>query len=405
MGRRVGVSDAELERGDATDVIWQYLAAKADRWLLVVDNADDPQVLAGAGRSVAEGRGWLRPVSGQAGRVLVTSRDGRAASWGSWCHRHRLGVSPEEAVAVLADHAGRHPDLGSEGDARGLAVRLGGLPLALKIAGAYLAHAAQPRPCSRAEAGQIRSYRQYQQALDSGDFDTVFPAAGQDMTQEQARELIGRTWDLTLDLLEVRQMPEARPLLRLLAVFADAPLPYQLLLHPASLAASPLFAGLTGPRLWQVITTLDDSGLLDLVASGDSPDTIPVARLHPLVRDTSRLSTPPADQLAFLELAAELVGGAAGQRGSPPTRQHGQPGNSSLRTPCTCWRRLILNQVLPMTRPLMPPTLLIGPPCTRRNRASTLKLKTNSATSWPPGFACKAPITRPHWSPGTRSPG
>jgi hypothetical protein len=175
--------------------------------------------------------------------------------------------------------------------------------MALKITGAYLADAADTPPVF-AEAGQIRSYRHYQQALDSGDFDTVFPATGQNMTQEQARELIGRTWDLTLDLLEARQMPEARPLLRLLAVSADAALPYQLLLHPASLATSPLFAGLTGPWLWHVITTLDDSGLLDLAASGDDPSDIPVARLHPLVRDTSRLSTPPADRLAFLELAA-----------------------------------------------------------------------------------------------------
>ena len=317
VGRRLGVRDAELERGDATDVIWEYLAGRADRWLLVVDNADDPQVLAGAGRSVAEGRGWLRPVSGQAGRVLVTSRDGHAASWGSWCRRHRLGtLPPQEAAAVLTDHAGHHPDLGNDDDARGLAVRLGGLPLALKIAGAYLADAAATPPAF-VEAGQIRTYRQYQQAIDSGDFDTVFPASGQDMTQEQARELIGRTWDLTLDLLEARQMPEARPLLRLLAVFGDAPLPYQLLLHPASLAASPLFAGITGPRLWQVITTLDDSGLLELAASGDDPEAIPVARVHPLVRDTSRLSTPPADRLAYLELAAQLLKRAAYQTGWP----------------------------------------------------------------------------------------
>jgi RecA/RadA recombinase len=317
VGRRLGVSDTQLEHGDATDVIWQYLASRADRWLLVVDNADDPQVLAGAGRSVAEGRGWLRPVPGQAGRVLVTSRDGRATIWGAWCQRHRLGVlPPEQAAAVLADHAGHHPDLGSEGDARRLAVRLGGLPLALKIAGAYLADAAATPPVF-AEAGQIRSYRHYQQAIDSGDFDTVFPAAGQDMTQEQARELIGRTWDLTLDLLEAQQMPEARPLLRLLAGFADAPLPYQMVLHPASLAASPLFAGMTGPRLWQVIKTLDDSGLLDLAASGNDPGAIPVVRLHPLVRDTSRLSTPPADRLAFLRLAAGLVRRAADQTGLP----------------------------------------------------------------------------------------
>ena len=317
VGRRLGVSDAEMEHGDATDVIWHYLAGRADRWLLVMDNADDPQVLTGPGKSLAEGRGWLRPVPGQAGRVLVTSRDGHATSWGTWCHRHRLGVlPPDEAAAVLADHAGHHSDLGSEDDARGLAVRLGGLPLALKIAGAYLADAAAT-PHIFAEAGQVRSYRQYQQAINSGDFNTVFPAAGQDMTQEQARELIGRTWDLTLDLLEARQMPEARPLLRLLAVFADAPLPYQMLLHPASLAASPLFAGMTGPRLWQVISTLDDSGLLDLAASGDDPDAIPVARLHPLVRDTSRLSTSPADQLTILQLAAELLEQAADQTGQP----------------------------------------------------------------------------------------
>jgi Tetratricopeptide repeat len=195
-------------------------------------------------------------------------------------------------------------------------VRLGGLPLALKIAGAYLGDAAATPPAF-AEAGQIRSYQQYQQAIDSGAFETVFPPAGQDMTQEQARELIGRTWDLTLDLLEARQMPEARPLLRLLAMFADAPLPYQMFLHPATLAASPLFTDMTGPRLWQVITTLDDSGLLDLAASGDDPDAIPVARLHPLVRDTSRLSTPPTDQPALLELAAGLVRWTADQTGEP----------------------------------------------------------------------------------------
>ena len=57
-------------------------------------------------------------------------------------------------------------------------MRLGGLPLALKIAGAYLAEAAAIPPVF-AEAGQIRTYRQYRHAIQRGDFDTVFPAAGQ----------------------------------------------------------------------------------------------------------------------------------------------------------------------------------------------------------------------------------
>ena len=259
---------------------------------------------------VAEGRGWLRPVAGQVGMVLVTSRDGSQESWGSWPERHRLEMLPADpAAGVLADHAGHHPGLGSEQDARLLAVRLGGLPLALKIAGSYLAEAAAI-PAAFADTGVIRTYRQYQDAIQAGELGTVFPAPGGQLTPEQARGLIGQTWDLTLDLLDARPLPEARQLLRLLASFADAPVPYELLLHPDTLAASAPLRGITGSRLWQSLNALDDFGLIDLDTTGQSPAAIPVARLHPLVRDTSRPAAEP-DRLAFLELAARLLGRAA----------------------------------------------------------------------------------------------
>ena len=309
LGRRLGLTDAALDHGDAADLIWQHLASRQERWLLVIDNADDPAVLAGAGTSVADGRGWLRPLTTAAGTVLVTSRDATPASWGPYCQIRRLGMlPPDQAAEVLADHARRHPALGSDDDARDLAVRLGRLPLALTIAGTYLAQAAAT-PAPFAGDDVIATYRQYQDALERGGAAAVFAAPGGQLTSEQARGLIGTTWELTLGLLDTRQIPEARLVLWLLANLADAPIPYQLLLRPATLATCPLFDGLTGPRLWQALQALDGFALIDL-GDSDDPDPVPMIRLHPLVRDTSHPADPSQRQ-TLLTLATRLLRQAA----------------------------------------------------------------------------------------------
>ena len=67
---------------------------------------------------------------------------------------------------------------------------------------------------------------------------------------------------------------------------------------------------ITGSRLWQALRALNDFGLIDLDDSDQGSAAVPVARLHPLIRDTSRPATGP-DHLVFLELAAELLGRAA----------------------------------------------------------------------------------------------
>ena len=126
-----------------------------------------------------------------------------------------------------------------------------------------------------------------------------------------------------MDLLDARSLPEARQVLRLLACFADAPIPYQLLLHPITLAASPPLRDITGSRLWQALKVLDDFGLVDMDTSGQSPAPIPTGRLHPLVRDTSRSAAGP-EGLVFLELASRLLERAAaveeiGAPEDPPT--------------------------------------------------------------------------------------
>jgi hypothetical protein len=210
----------------------------------------------------------------------------------------------------LVDYARHQAGLGSDAEAEALAGRLGRLPLALRLAGSYLAESAAV-PAAFADPGLIRTYAEYQRAVEKGQLDVAFPApGGAELTPEQARGLIGRTWDLTLDLLEARQLPEARPVLRLLASLADAPVPHELLLDPAILADSPLFAGITGPRLWRALQALAGFGLIDL--TGNSNKAVAVTRLHPLVRDTSRphQGAEPDEHTSYLELAARLLDGA-----------------------------------------------------------------------------------------------
>ncbi len=306
LGRRLGIPDAALEHGDAADVIWQGLDDRRKPWLLVIDGANDPKILAGAGKSVADERGWLRQVRTKHGMVLVTSQDGSQESWANWCQRlHVEMLAADEAAEVLADYARRFPGLGDDEDARKLADRLGGLPLALQLAGRYLFESADI-PEKFVDPNMIRTYRRYYNAIE----DAALRRPGGEMTQDQAVDLISWTWDLALELLEARQVPEARPMLQLLASFAAAPITYELLLHPGLLAACPPFRDISGPRLWRVLKALDDFDLIDLGLSGEDPHKIRVARLHPLVRDTIQPVAGSVERTMFLDLAARLLNGA-----------------------------------------------------------------------------------------------
>jgi tetratricopeptide (TPR) repeat protein len=312
VGRRLGVTDSELRHGEAADLVWRQLARREQAWLLVIDSADDPQVLAGPSGRVGDGTGWLRPLRSPTGITLVTSRDGRASSWGPWCGLCPVKIlTAGEAAQVLADYAGGGAELGSAGEAEALAGRLGRLPLALKLAGSFLAESAAV-PAAFADPEVARTYSQYRETIERGQVDRVFPAPFTgELTPEQARSVIGRTWELTLDLLAARHMPEARRILRLLACMADAPIPYELLLHSATLAGSPLLEGISGSRLWQVMQTLAGFGLIDLPGGGGNLPA--VTRLHPLVRDTSHPGAggAPGEYEAYLTLAAQLLGRAA----------------------------------------------------------------------------------------------
>ena len=224
-------------------------------------------------------------------------------------------LDTDDGAQILLDLAG--PDSGNRDQAAALADRLGGLPLALRLAGRYLADVHR-RP---ALEGQITTFADYRATLDIEGIAAVFPNPDGHLTNTQARDVIAHTWELSLTLLETRSgLPQARSLLRLLSVLADAPVPYQAILDASTMAASSLFPGLNTTRLASLITSLDTFGLLSLGSPGAGlPETRSLAtlRLHPLIRDASLFHLHDTRQAsAIFRLAAQLLTRAADRPGS-----------------------------------------------------------------------------------------
>lgn len=136
LARDVGAARADQERirthtvaelGDVADRVWGLLEGSPG-WLLVIDDANDPGLL---GRS--DGTGWVR--ASTAGLLLITTRDGREASWSAADRVPVRPLSPDASADVLMDLA---RTAGGRDQALALAERLGCLPLALRTAGMYL---------------------------------------------------------------------------------------------------------------------------------------------------------------------------------------------------------------------------------------------------------------------------
>ncbi|WP_314241818.1 FxSxx-COOH system tetratricopeptide repeat protein [Streptomyces sp. DSM 40907] len=260
------VEAARARRAPLTDVVWKQLAARG-KWLLVLDNFDDPEAL-GPDRSgpPADYRGWVRPAGG--GLLLVTSRDTRTDTWGPDAVLTRLdALDDEPGASVLLDLA---PDAGSREDAARLAARLGGLPLALQAAGRYLA----------AAGSRYRAFRTYTTALDT-DLGTLLAAEHARASDPVvARSVVRYTWDLSLDQLARDGNALARPVLRLLSLLAPVPV-------PLSFLTPDLLRGATGLRTDPVrveaaVNGLHAYGLLQAPNGAGEPGQVV---LHPLVRE------------------------------------------------------------------------------------------------------------------------
>jgi tetratricopeptide (TPR) repeat protein len=302
VARQIGASSADIEaiEGDASDApdrLWTLLERVRRSWLLVLDNADDPSVLGRAASTVpaagtqqrastaspADGTGWLRRAAH--GLVVVTSRDGSSSAWGR--HARIVRIDPLEegdGARVLLDRA---PRAGAEPEARDLARRLGGLPLALNLAGSYL----------RSEAALLGSFREYLLALDDLSSRHRLLTSRPDLdAPADERQILMRTWELSLDALSRNGIPQARPLLRVLSCYAPArPIPLWLLtptglsrLLTGAKAAGRPPAAEAGQRFEDGLHALLRMSLIDIRPFDGAGPRGRAVVVHPMIADANR---------------------------------------------------------------------------------------------------------------------
>jgi hypothetical protein len=223
LAGQLGVGGGLLDRRDPVASVHAVLAAAAAPWLLLFDNAPDLESV----------RAFLPPAG--TGLVLITSQ---SALWlpGQSVEVPVLDVGA--ATVFLTARTG-DPD---EGAARQLAAELGGLPLALEQAAAYI-HAT-----ADSLAGYLASFRRRRAELLARGEPTGYG------------KTVASTWALAFDRL-MRTEPGAVGLLRLLAFCAPEAVPLPLLLQPR-----PELAGQLGTEVTSVLAPL----LEDPLAAGDA---------------------------------------------------------------------------------------------------------------------------------------
>jgi tetratricopeptide (TPR) repeat protein len=218
LGWRAGLPERSWASQDAVvAAVRRWLGGRSD-WLLVFDNATDPSLVSS----------YLPPAA--KGHVLITSR---TSNWETMASPSRLkGLGRAEAIEFIGKRTGQKDASASDA----LATDLGGMPLALEHAAAYI----------KETGASVASY-----ATDLGEAERkphgrVKPSEdGASPEQAQCRLLFNR----------IRKEEESAPaadLLTLLAFLAPEDIPVSLLAAHADLLPEPLASTLADTQAAEV---------------------------------------------------------------------------------------------------------------------------------------------------------
>jgi hypothetical protein len=281
LGRELSGQD-RFAAADQVTHVHGILAARPDGWLLVFDNAADYAAL----------RGVLPPAGH--GHVIVTSQDPR------WPAGQAVEV-PMLDVDVAAEFLVNRTGAADRSPARDLARELGGLPLALEQAAAYM----EATGLGLAQyLGRIRQHR------------AALLARGEPLGYDKR---VTTTWSLAFGRLE-QSAPSSVGLLRLLACCAPEAVPLSLLFQPR-----PALAEHFGAEVAPVLVPL----LEDPLAAADAIAALRRYSLVTPVGDGSVLvhrlvQAVTADQMPadlagqWRQAAAALIGAAIPADTGPP---------------------------------------------------------------------------------------
>ncbi|MCX5376673.1 alpha/beta fold hydrolase [Streptomyces sp. NBC_00091] len=309
IARDLGAPSITVERawllGTATDLVWTLLNACPDPWLLIFDNADDPERLGPRGGQVADGTGWLRRPQNANGTVLVTSRVRRHQTWGEGSVVHQVvPLGEDDGASMLLERTGGLG--GTNEEARRLSQQLGGLPLALRHAADAIKAVSESQISLDSDIRDFETFRRTVAAR----VETAPGQAGPDLSELLGREIVEKVCGIALDLLSKQELAQAATLLKVLACLSIAPIPYRCLLNGPLLTQSPLFPGTTPTRTNAALTGLEEFGLVDAYEREGvaERDLAHVLTMHPVVhgvlREDTEVRERPAD---YYGLAVRMV--------------------------------------------------------------------------------------------------
>jgi hypothetical protein len=258
---------------DPVASVHAVLARQAAGWLVVLDNAAD----------LASVEAFIPPAG--PGRVIITSQNQHwPPGWAVYVPELDVEIAAEFLVARTGD--------ADQGAAVELAEGVGGLPLALEQAAAYM----QATGTSLTEYVGLFRERQAE-LLARGE------AAGH-------RKHVAATLSLALSKLEA-EAPAAAGLVRLLAFLAPAPVPFRLLLANKQ-AEAELPAGmahLVGPLLGDAVATGDAVAAVRRYSLA-APVGDGLVQVHRLVQAITRDRFSAEDAAQWEQAATALVDGA-----------------------------------------------------------------------------------------------